>query len=432
MDTSGLNDAHRWFAQLFELSPDPTWIIDGNRFVECNAAAVSALGYSDINALMNIHPSRLSPPSQPDGEDSFTKAERMMALARENGLHRFEWLHTKADGSIFPAEVTLSGITIEGRQLLYCVWRDISARKAVEYRLAESEQHFRTLANGGSTLIWTSDRDKLCDYFNEPWLRFTGRTLDQELGNGWAEGVHPDDFTACLQTYVTAFDQQQPFSMEYRLRRADGCYRWIRDDGTPRYDSQGGFLGYIGYCMDITEQKEADEKIRNLAFYDPLTGLANRRLFHDRLEKALAASARHGREGALLFIDLDHFKEINDTLGHEVGDRLLEDAARRLESCIRLGDMAARLGGDEFVVMLEYLDGDHEQAVAQAQAVGEKVLLNLGRTYELDGNSCTCTPSIGIAMYLGQQKSTAEVLREADQQMYQVKREGRNALRLSS
>ena len=137
--------------------------------------------------------------------------------------------------------------------------------------LRESEQHFRTLANGGSALIWTSGTDKLCNYFNEPWLRFTGRTLAQEMGNGWAEGVHPDDFDRCLKTYVDAFDARQPFSMEYRLRHADGNYRWLSDDGTPRYDSHGEFLGYIGFCFDISERKRqqsaleaAEHKFRGL------------------------------------------------------------------------------------------------------------------------------------------------------------------------
>jgi len=127
----------------------------------------------------------------------------------------------------------------------------------VEESLRENEQHFRTLANGGSTLIWTSGLDTLCNYFNEPWLRFTGRALEQALGNGWVEGVHPDDFNACVQTYLQAFEQRQPFSMNYRLRHADGSYRWLRDDGNPRYDSLGNFLGYIGFCVDITVQKEA-------------------------------------------------------------------------------------------------------------------------------------------------------------------------------
>ena len=131
-----------------------------------------------------------------------------------------------------------------------------------ERALQETEQHFRTLANGGSALIWTSGLDKLCNYFNEPWLKFTGRTLEQELGNGWAEGVHPDDFDRCLQTYVAAFDRHESFEMEYRLRAASGEYRWILDIGNPRYDIDGNFIGYIGFCYDIAERKQAEEALR--------------------------------------------------------------------------------------------------------------------------------------------------------------------------
>lgn len=138
---------------------------------------------------------------------------------------------------------------------------DITARRAAEEALRESEQHFRNLANSGSALIWTSTRDKLCDYFNDSWLRFTGRTLEQELGYGWAEGVHPEDYQRCVDSYVTHFDQRLPFSMEYRLRHADGSYRWLADLGSPRFNSRGDFIGYIGFCYDITEQKAAGEEL---------------------------------------------------------------------------------------------------------------------------------------------------------------------------
>ncbi len=138
---------------------------------------------------------------------------------------------------------------------------DITERRELEARLRESELHFRTLANSGQALVWTSGLDKLCDYFNEPWLAFTGRALEQELGNGWAEGVHPDDFEGCLEIYVTAFERRESFSMEYRLRHASGEYRWIVDQGTPRHDSQGEFLGYIGHCLDITERKRTEQAL---------------------------------------------------------------------------------------------------------------------------------------------------------------------------
>jgi len=148
---------------------------------------------------------------------------------------------------------------------------DISERKRAEEkiresetRLRESEHHFRTLANSGLALIWTSGLNGLCNYFNESWLRYTGRTLAQELGNGWTEGVHPEDFECCLSIYVSHFDRREPFSMEYRLRKANGEYGWILDSGNPRYDSGGNFDGYIGYCYDITDRKHAEEEKRIL------------------------------------------------------------------------------------------------------------------------------------------------------------------------
>ncbi len=141
-------------------------------------------------------------------------------------------------------------------------FEDITERKRAEVALKESELRYRTLADNGQALIWTSGRDKDCDYFNKVWLEFTGRSLEQDLGDGWTDGVHPDDLKRCVKTYVTAFDNRKPFSMTYRLRRHDGEYRWIVDDGTPRYDDGGNFIGYIGHCLDITDQVHAEEARR--------------------------------------------------------------------------------------------------------------------------------------------------------------------------
>ena len=134
--------------------------------------------------------------------------------------------------------------------------------KQSQRALAESELQYRTLADSGQALIWTSGPDKLCTYFNQPWLRFTGRTLEQELGYGWTQGIHPEDFDRCVHTYVTAFDRRELFSMSYRLCNARGEYRWLQDDGTPRFDSDGQFLGYIGHCLDISDFKQAEASLR--------------------------------------------------------------------------------------------------------------------------------------------------------------------------
>ena len=139
---------------------------------------------------------------------------------------------------------------------------DIADRNSAEDAIRESEERFRLVANTAPVLIWMSDVDKLCTYFNEPWLEFTGEPLESQLGNGWANGVHPEDLERCLGIYTEAFDRRERFRMEYRLRRQDGEYRWILDIGVPRFNQHRSFVGYIGSCIDVTELKHAEQALR--------------------------------------------------------------------------------------------------------------------------------------------------------------------------
>ncbi|WP_349679229.1 bifunctional diguanylate cyclase/phosphodiesterase [Rhodoferax sp. UBA5149] len=193
------------------------------------------------------------------------------------------------------------------------------------------------------------------------------------------------------------------------------------DDGTVTH--------YVGAHTDITARKVAEDQITHLAFYDPLTQLPNRRLLMDRLQKALPYSARSGHCGALLFIDLDNFKTLNDTLGHDKGDLLLQQVAQSMVTCVREGDTVARLGGDEFVVMLEGLSELPEEAATQAETSGEKILVTLSQPYLLAGHENRSTPSIGVTLFSGHQTSIDELLKQADLAMYQSKTAGRNTLR---
>nr|WP_315218220.1 EAL domain-containing protein [uncultured Duganella sp.] len=194
-------------------------------------------------------------------------------------------------------------------------------------------------------------------------------------------------------------------------------------------DARGRVRNYVCAQTDISARKEAEEEIRRLAFFDPLTRLPNRRLLLDRLRHVIDGAARSGQFSALMFIDLDNFKLLNDTLGHDQGDRLLQQVAQRLPGCVRAGDTVARLGGDEFVVMLEELSADGREAALRAQAIGEDILAELNRPYQLAGRSCRCTPSIGITMFSDHHIGVDDLLKHADLAMYQAKAQGRNTLR---
>ena len=189
-----------------------------------------------------------------------------------------------------------------------------------------------------------------------------------------------------------------------------------------------GLKCLFALSRDITERRQAEEMIKSLAFYDTLTHLPNRRLLMDRFKQALASCVRNSRKGALLFIDMDNFKTLNDTLGHNNGDILLQQVAQRLESCVREGDTVARLGGDEFVVMLEDLSEHDFEALAQTKAVGEKILDILNRPYHLATHEYHSTPSIGVTFFSNHEQTQDELLKQADIAMYQAKKAGRNTL----
>jgi diguanylate cyclase (GGDEF)-like protein len=194
-------------------------------------------------------------------------------------------------------------------------------------------------------------------------------------------------------------------------------------------DAAGRVTHYVGTHIDISERKAAEDEIKHLAFYDPLTQLPNRRLLRDRLHQSLATHARSGAFGALLFIDLDNFKILNDTLGHAKGDYLLQQVANRLIACVRECDTVARLGGDEFVIMLEDLSNKATEAAIQAETVGEKILSDLNKPYYFEGRKHHSTPSIGATIFSDQECNIDELLKQADIAMYQAKAMGRNTIR---
>jgi len=253
--------------------------------------------------------------------------------------------------------------------------------------------------------------------------------------------IHPDDRDKVNQAYTQSLENRQPYDIEHRLLFADGRIKWVHEHCASNFDESGKPLRSVGTVQDITAQKQAEEKISNLAFYDPLTQLPNRRLLNDRLGQMMATSKRSGHYGALMFLDLDNFKPLNDTYGHAVGDLLLIEAARRIAGCVREADTVARIGGDEFVVLLGELDADKAESTAQAGIVAEKIRSTLAEPYLLavqqeSGAETTvehhCTSSIGVVLFINHQGSPEDILKWADMAMYQAKERGRNRVHFYS
>jgi diguanylate cyclase (GGDEF)-like protein/PAS domain S-box-containing protein len=254
-----------------------------------------------------------------------------------------------------------------------------------------------------------------------------------ELGTvgSWTDHIHPDDLDLVQAAREAHLAGRAPaYEVEYRMRHKSGRWLWIQSRGkVVERDSAGRPLRMVGTRMDITERKLAEAQIEHLAFYDGLTGLPNRRLLLDRLAQAVGKSRRNLQQGAVLFLDLDNFKKLNDTLGHDMGDQLLREVGQRLLEVTRASDTVGRLGGDEFVILLEDLGTSRSDAAPIVEMIAAKILRRLGQSYQLAGHEVHSTPSVGVTLFGAHAEGVDELMKQADLAMYEAKAAGRNTLR---
>jgi diguanylate cyclase (GGDEF)-like protein/PAS domain S-box-containing protein len=335
----------------------------------------------------------------------------------------FEFEHQLASGEVRTVEVHTTPMTFNGKSLLFSIIHDISERKLVERELGIAATAFESREG-----ILVTDILGQILRVNAAFTQITGYTAEEVIGKNprlLNSGHQNAEFYTGMWAQIHS---QGVWEGEIINRRKNG-------EEYPEYlsitavkDAAGNVRNYVATFADISARKTAEEAIRNLAFYDTLTGLPNRRLLLDRLLHALSGSARSGQQGALMFIDMDNFKNINDTLGHDIGDILLKEVASRLTFSVREGDTVARLGGDEFVVMLENLGDNQRDAAMQARKVGEKLLATLGLPYQLLQHERLSSASIGVTLFNAHQDTQEELLKRADIAMYQSKKAGRNTL----
>ena len=308
---------------------------------------------------------------------------------------------------------------------------DCTSLKDMEAQLRKSEERLRLVLRGSRDAVWDFDLRSGEAYYSDRWWEMLGYEpgamhADQQ---SWRRFLHPDD-----RRPIGMFMQdllggtRDSFSVELRLAHRDGHYVPVLTRGFVLHDGAGHPIRVSGTNTDLTERKESERRIHHLAYFDHLTGLPNRRHLLEQLGKVASRGSRQSRVGALLFIDLDNFKQLNETMGHDAGDMLLRQVADRLRHAVRDSDQLARLGGDEFVVALEDLGRTPDAAAIEAEKVAHKVLALLERTHRLGARAVTITPSIGIALFAGGTPMDS-VLKQADIAMYHAKAAGRNTLR---
>ncbi len=402
---------------MLNISGEGFWKADtSGTIIEVNDAYCYIVGY-DRSEVVGANISKFE-----DVEPTTELVARHIRRIMEIGTDRFETKHRHRDGHLIDMEIVASYIEETNRVVAFM--HDVTERKQIEDILRIAAITFDTQEG-----IMITDPDANILRVNQAFEEITGYGVNEVIGRNprfLQSGRHDDAFYKSMWSELLATGK---WAGEIWDKRKNGEIYPKTLTITASRNELKQVTHYVAVFRDISRRKKTEQEIHQLAFYDSLTQLPNRRLLLDRLQQALGVSARNGRHGALLFLDLDHFKTINDTQGHAMGDRLLIEAARRLQTCVREGDSVARLGGDEFVVLLEDMSSEADEAATQTEMVAEKIRMVLDQPYLLGEFECLSTVSIGISLFLKHQESADNLLKFADVAMYQAKTSGRNTIR---
>ncbi|MBK8969933.1 MAG: EAL domain-containing protein [Hahellaceae bacterium] len=424
-NATDLSESANRYRQMFEANPHPMWVydIDSLQFLAVNDSAIRHYGYSRDEFLDLTIKDIRSAEEVPALLNMLADGEGLSAT------NRF-WRHRIKSGEIRLVEASSHALMFDGHKARVVLVTDVTERMHGENRLRHNEmllkeaQHIAQLGSwelqlGNGQFDLSEEFLQICQQTGASFMRFPEDFLAR---------LHPED-RPIMAAFFQAAQSGSSFDQECRLALSDGQFLWINVRGTGHDARAGAPTRLVGTIQDISVRKATESQIHRLAFFDSLTQLPNRRLLIDRLIQTQASSSRTQHFGSLLFIDLDHFKTLNDTRGHDVGDELLIQVARRIQSCIRESDTAARLGGDEFVVMLTKLGCDRLAAIRHTDTVAEKIREDIGQIYRLNDGEFHTTPSIGIRLFRGHEQSIEDLLKHADVAMYEAKSAGRNTIR---
>ncbi|HEX4984547.1 MAG TPA: EAL domain-containing protein [Burkholderiales bacterium] len=416
--------AEEQYQALYQGTPVPTFVCETRRWriLEANDAAVREYGYSR-DELLKMSLTELGLP-----EDAERLTEALLALGPTSG-EVGTWRHRRKDGAAIEAEVVSFRMQFARQQARVVIARDVTRRKHThEVMWRDLERFgFASRATDDAMLDWDLVSDKL--WCSDNYARKMGRADATGLTmTAWFEHVHPEDRARVQEQLLACIKSSNPlWNDEFRMLRDDQSVVHVFARGSVTRAEDGAARRMVAVLEDITERKEQEERTRFLADHDELTELPNRSLFRQNLNKALQRAERSGKMLSILFFDLDRFKNINDSLGHDAGDEVLRAVAERLTACVRKIDMVARFGGDEFAVLTEGLTAED-----QASTVARKILETLSKPMILAGRQYRPAASIGISTYPTDGRDAQSLLKNADIAMYRAKEEGRGTFQFYS
>jgi len=418
-----LRESESRYRLLAENISDVIWTMDTNlRYAYVSPSVTHMRGYSVDEFLAQSVRESLTPASLEIVRKAMAEIMAMPNV-RDLGPYSSKTLELELnckDGSTVWADTSMTALRDEeGRPIgILGITRDITERKRAEEALRESEKLYSTMAYSSQVGVYIVQDGKFV-FVNPQLQEDTGYAENELLGTDPLQLVHPEDREMVRNNAVTMLKDERSLAYEYRIIGRDGETKWIME--TVASIQYQGRRATLGNFMDITQRKQIEEAIRHVAFHDTLTGLPNRMLFDDRLNVEIAHARRNGQKLALMFLDLDRFKAINDTFGHKAGDQTLQAVGQRLSSLLRKSDTVARMGGDEFTLILPEIARPND-----ADKVAQKILEALREPFILDGLEVRITTSVGTAVYPDDGEDADTIMKNADTAMYRAKERGRD------
>lgn len=404
-------ESERRYRQLIETIPEGIIVHREGEIVYANTLALETIGESTITGMSIF--TFIAP------EYREAAAERLASMRLDDAVHEMELVVTSRDGRSFRMDVASLVIDYEGTAAILSVLRDVTEKRDIEQALRQSEMRYRLITENMSDLVCMLESDGTVRYASPSHLHVLGYPPSFYEGKNTLDFIHPRDVELTrLQLHASAHGSE-PLTLEFRHAHDDGRWIWLETKIQAIYSEDGKLLHYLTVTREIMQRKVVEKQLRHLAYHDTLTDLPNRRYFLAYLEESLARIEEETEALAILSLDLDRFKQINDTLGHDVGDELLRQFASRLKTALRKQDVVARFGGDEFAVLIRYNDPVAPHRVA------EKLLTSLKQPWRIEGHTFVTTSSIGIAC-CDMGVTPKQLLKQADLALYEAKSNGRN------